>query len=71
LRIESGEAVGMAASTGWTFGGGFATVRLRVTGWARTRWDRALVFALAVTACSYGLFDVWLKARLSKGVFGF
>ena len=38
---------------------------------ALTRWDKALVFALAVTACSYGLFDVWLKARLPKGIFGF
>jgi putative tricarboxylic transport membrane protein len=42
---------------------------LRVT--ARARWDKAFVFGLAVTACSYGLFDVWLKARLPKGFLGF
>ena len=36
-----------------------------------TGWFRALGVASAAALTSYAMFELWLKIRLPKGIFGF
>jgi putative tricarboxylic transport membrane protein len=41
-------------------------------GWIeRTSWVRSLEVASAAALASYAIFELWLKIRLPKGIFGF
>jgi putative tricarboxylic transport membrane protein len=41
-------------------------------GWIeRTRWIRSLGIACVAALGSYAIFELWLKIRLPKGIFGF
>jgi putative tricarboxylic transport membrane protein len=41
-------------------------------GWIeRTNWVRSLEVASAAALASYAIFELWLKIRLPKGIFGF
>jgi len=41
-------------------------------GWIEgTNWARSLAVASAAALASYGIFELWLKIRLPKGIFGF
>jgi putative tricarboxylic transport membrane protein len=41
-------------------------------GWIeRTRWTRSLGIASAAALGSFAIFELWLKIRLPKGIFGF
>jgi putative tricarboxylic transport membrane protein len=41
-------------------------------GWIEgTNWTRSLAVASAAALASYGIFELWLKIRLPKGIFGF
>jgi putative tricarboxylic transport membrane protein len=41
-------------------------------GWSeRTNWARSLEVASATALVSYAIFELWLKIRLPKGIFGF
>jgi putative tricarboxylic transport membrane protein len=41
-------------------------------GWIEgTNWTRSLAVASAAALASYAIFELWLKIRLPKGIFGF
>jgi len=41
-------------------------------GWIEgTNWARSLMVASAAALASYAIFELWLKIRLPKGIFGF
>jgi putative tricarboxylic transport membrane protein len=41
-------------------------------GWIEdTNWARSFAVAGAAALASYGIFELWLKIRLPKGIFGF
>jgi len=41
-------------------------------GWIEgTNWARSLTVASAAALASYAIFELWLKIRLPKGIFGF
>jgi putative tricarboxylic transport membrane protein len=41
-------------------------------GWVEsTHWGRALAVAGAAALACFGIFELWLKIRLPKGIFGF
>ena len=41
-------------------------------GWIEdTNWSRSLAVASTAALASYGIFELWLKIRLPKGIFGF
>jgi putative tricarboxylic transport membrane protein len=41
-------------------------------GWIEnTNWSRSLAVAGAATLACFGIFELWLKIRLPKGIFGF
>ena len=41
-------------------------------GWIeRTNWARSLAVASAAVLACYAIFELWLKIRLPKGIFGF
>jgi hypothetical protein len=41
-------------------------------GWIeRTNWPRSLGVASAAALGSFAIFELWLKIRLPKGIFGF
>ena len=41
-------------------------------GWIENiHWGRSLAVSIVATTACYGIFELWLKIRLPKGIFGF
>jgi hypothetical protein len=58
------ERLGFALTT-------FILMGFLLGGIERTNWGRSLSVAGAAALASYAIFELWLKIRLPKGIFGF
>jgi len=58
------ERLGFALTT-------FILMSFLLGGIERTSWGRSLSVAGAAALASYAIFELWLKIRLPKGIFGF